>query len=111
MRVLIGAAALLLATSLLAAGAADMAQLKPAICGSRATCTIAKLTPAGKSESGTELSVAEVHLGVADRAQPDDACHDNDGNEDGGQEYWLIEGNAAPRMLLKLCNDGYGAAG
>jgi hypothetical protein len=108
---LIGAAALLLATSLLAARATDMAQLKPAICGSRATCTIAKLTPAGKSETGTELTVAEVHLGVADRAQPEDPCHDADGNEDGGQEYWLVEGSAAPRMLLKLCNDGYGAAG
>jgi len=93
------------------AQAADMAQLKPAICGSRETCTIGKLTPAGKSESGTALSVAEVHLGVADRAQPDDPCHDADGNEDGGQEYWLIEGSAAPRLLLKLCNDGYGAAG
>lgn len=111
MRSLIGAAALLLATSLLAAQAADMAQLKPVICGSRETCTIAKVTPAGKSESGTALSVAEVHLGVADRAQPDDPCHDADGNEDGGQEYWLIEGSAAPRLLLKLCNDGYGAAG
>ena len=108
---LIGVTALLLAFGASSAQAADMAQLKPAICGSRTSCTIAKLTPAGKSESGAELAVAEVHLGVADRADPNDACHDNDGNEDGGQEYWLVEGSAAPRLLLKLCNDGYGAAG
>lgn len=104
-------AAIVLALGAPDARAADMAQLKPAICGERGTCTIAKVTPAGKSESGTALSVAEVHLGVADRAEPDDPCHDENGNEDGGQEYWLIEGSAAPRMLLKLCNDGYGAAG
>ena len=108
---LIGAAAILLAFGTSSAQAADMGQLKPAICGARASCSIAKLTAAGKSDGGVELAVAEVHLGVADRADPNDACHDNDGNEDGGQEYWLVEGSAAPRLLLKLCNDGYGAAG
>ena len=32
-------------------------------------------------------------------------------DNDGGQEYWLVEGASAPHLLLKLCNDGYGAAG
>jgi hypothetical protein len=105
------AAAILLALGVPAARSADMGPLKPAICGARVTCTIAKLSPAGKSESGAGLAVAEVHLGIADRSDPSDGCHDADGNEDGGQEYWLVEGSSAPRLLLKLCNDGYGAAG
>jgi hypothetical protein len=108
---LIGAVAILLAIAAPGARSADMAQLKPAICGARASCTIAKLTPAGKSEGGAALTVAEVHFGVADAPDPQFPCHDGDGNNDGGQEYWLVEGSSAPRLLLKLCNDGYGAAG
>jgi len=111
LRSLIGAAAILLAIAVPSARSADMAQLKSAICGARATCTIAKLTPAGKSEAGAALAVAEVHLGVADAPDPQFPCHDDDGNNDGGQEYWLVEGASAPHQLLKLCNDGYGAAG
>jgi hypothetical protein len=111
LRSLIGATAILLAIGAAGARSADMAQLKPAICGARASCAIAKLTPAGKSEAGAALAVAEVHFGVADAPDPQFPCHDADGNNDGGQEYWLVEGALAPRLLLKLCNDGYGAAG
>jgi hypothetical protein len=109
-RTLIGAAAILLAMSSTNVRPADMAQLKPAICGARATCTIAKLTPAGKSDTGGPLSVAEVHLGIAEAPDPQFPCHNDEGTaNDGGKEYWL--GGEARRMLLKLCNDGYGAAG
>jgi hypothetical protein len=112
LRSLIGAAAILLAIAVPAARSADMAQLKPAICGARATCTIAKLTPAGRSGTGVALSVAEVHLGVAEAPDPQFPCHNDEGTaNNGGQEYWLVEGSAAPHLLLKLCNDGYGAAG
>ena len=112
LRNLIGAVAILLAFGAPGARSADMAQLKPAICGARATCTIAKLTPAGKSDTGAALSVAEVHLGIAEAPDPQFPCHNDEGTaNDGGQEYWLVEGSAAPHLLLKLCNDGYGAAG
>ena len=109
---LVGAVTLLLAIGAPGARSADMAQLKPAICSARATCTIAKLTPAGKSDTGAALSVAEVHLGIAEAPDPQFPCHNDEGTaNDGGQEYWLVEGSAAPHLLLKLCNDGYGAAG
>ena len=112
LRSLIGAAAILFSIAAPAAYSADMAQLKPAICGTRTTCTIAKLTPAGKSDTGAALSVAEVHLGVAEAPDPQFPCHNNEGTDnDGGQEYWLVEGTVKPHLLLKLCNDGYGAAG
>jgi hypothetical protein len=112
LRSLIGAAAILLAVGTPSARAADMAQLKPAICGARATCAIAKLRSAGKSDTGIALSVAEVHLGIAEAPDPQFPCHNNEGTaNDGGQEYWLVEGTVKPHLLLKLCNDGYGAAG
>ncbi len=96
-RSLIGAAAILLAICAPDARSADMAQLKPAICGARATCTIAKLTPAGKSEAGAALSVAEVHLGIAEAPDPQFPCHNDEGTaNDGGQEYWLVEGTVPP---------------
>jgi hypothetical protein len=92
-----------------AAGGDD---LKPVICKGRPTCRIARVTPAGKSESGVPLAVAEVALGLADKPAdaPEDGCRSDDDN-DGGREYWLVEAGRPPRLLLKLCNDGYGAAG
>ena len=64
------------------------------------------------SEIGVPLFVAELHFGLADKPKdgPDDGCHTENGDNDGGVEYWLIEGEK-PRLLLSLCNDGYGAAG
>jgi hypothetical protein len=109
----------LLAPAASPAGAADPApdpgKLRPAICGKRTSCSIASLLPAGRSESGQGLTVAAVTLGFADRPEegPAEGCRRADDEEgfDGGQEYWLLEGQRAPRLLLQLCNDGYGAAG
>jgi hypothetical protein len=92
--------------------AADMGKIKPQICGNRATCRMSGLQSAGMSETGLPLFVAELHFGLADKPKdgPEDGCHTENGDNDGGVEYWLIEGEK-PRLLLSLCNDGYGAAG
>jgi hypothetical protein len=93
--------------------AGNLDKLKQEICAGRTSCAIAKVTPAGTSATGDSLSVAEVHLGLADKPKdgPEDGCRGDGDANDGGQEYWLEEGPAKPRLLLKLCNDGYGAAG
>ena len=85
--------------------------MKPAICGSRSTCAVTTLKPAGHAEAGTTLMVAEVQLGIADAPDPQTGCRGEGEANDGGQEYWLVEGNDPPRLLLELCNDGYGAGG
>lgn len=96
----------------LAAQAAPDAAQVTAICQARSSCKIEKTYDAGKSPSGAPLAVAEVHLGLADKPQDqDDGCRTEKGDKDGGVEYWLLDGTAAPRQLLKLCNDGYGASG
>ena len=85
---------------------------KAAICGTRSTCGIGKTFDAGKSPAGDPLAVVEVHLGLKDKPDdaPDSGCQNGD-KYDGGAEYWLLAGSAAPKRILKLCNDGYGAAG
>ena len=85
---------------------------KPQICGDRRTCKVAQVAPAGRSATGGTLTVVEVRLGLADKPKdgPDDGCKNENGKNDGGEEYWLIEGGKA-QQLLKLCNDGYGASG
>ena len=89
---------------------------KSAICGPRASCAIAA-TEAGSDRSGAKLIVVEARFAVADRPPeaPETGCIDDnpDGTEGyaGGREFWLLQGDAAPRRLLALCNDGYGAAG
>ena len=96
--------------SVVAAAEPDAAQAA-AICQGRSTCTIGKSHDGGKSPTGSALTVVDVRLGLKDK--PDDVrdgCRLDD-KFDGGVEYWLIEGTAAPKRLLKLCNDGYGAAG
>ncbi len=57
--------------------------------------------------------MAELRFALADKPKdgPEEGCLTEDGGHDGGVEYWLIEGDKAPRLLLALCNDGYGAAG
>ena len=66
---------------------------------------------------GKRLVVAEAKFGLADKPAegPDTGCinDDPDGTDEynGGHEFWLLKGDEAPRLLLKLCNDGYGAAG
>jgi hypothetical protein len=110
----LSAAAILLAIwALPAARSADMGKVKPEICKARATCRMTSLKSAGTSESGASLMVAEFRFGLADRPKdgPEDGCRTEEDANDGGAEYWLIEEAKAPRLLLQLCNDGYGAAG
>ncbi len=85
---------------------------KTTICQTRSTCTIGKTFDGGKSPAGTALTVVEVHLGLKDKPDdaPDSGCQAGD-KFDGGAEYWLLDGGAPPRRILKFCNDGYGAAG
>ena len=61
---------------------------------------------------GVALEVAGVRLGLAEKPEdaPEDGCKTQDGENDGGVEYWLIEGEK-PRRILRLCNDGYGGGG
>ena len=111
----LSAAILILCAGLAPAAPADVTDAqKAAMCQGRKTCAVAPmLHKAGSSVAGS-LSVAELHFGVADK--PDDAPEEgciggNYETRDGGVEYWLLEGSAPPRLLLRLCNDGYGAAG
>jgi hypothetical protein len=90
------------------ASAGPSPQQVDAICGIRTTCVIAETHDAGHSPAGVPLIVAEVRLDLDDRPPdgPEDGCRDSPG----GFEYWLLEGEAPPRRILKLCNDGYGAS-
>lgn len=102
---------------LVPASAEDLAPpQKAAICGTRTTCTLV-VTDAGSDRDGQKLTVAEARFGIADK--PAEALEAGCINDDpdstdeynGGHEFWLLEGDAAPKLLLKLCNDGYGAGG
>lgn len=101
-------------TALSPVRAADVAEAqKSAMCGDRKTCAVAAVHDAG-SVAGGSLSVAELHFGLADKPDdaPDEGCiSGDDETRDGGVEYWLLDGNAPPHLLLQLCNDGYGASG
>src|SRR5262245_7676625 len=94
--------------------AADVVEAqKSAMCGERKTCAVATVHDAGSTTAGS-LGVAELHFGLADKPDdaPEEGCIAGDyETRDGGVEYWLLEGNEPPRLLLRLCNDGYGAAG
>lgn len=106
---------ILLATGLLllpvtAFATPDAAQTA-AICQGRTTCKIEKTFNASKSPTGTPLAVAEIRLGLADKPKDQDEGCINGNARDGGLEYWLLDGTAAPKRVLQLCNDGYGMAG
>lgn len=91
--------------------AAPDATQTAAICGQRASCKVEKTYDAGKSPEGTALSVVEIRLGLADKPKDQDEGCINGNARDGGLEYWLLQGSAAPKRVLQLCNDGYGMAG
>jgi hypothetical protein len=119
LRWFISAAAIAAAIFLsLPASAVDLApDQQSAICGARKTCKIDNVADAGQGPGNVKLTVVEVRFAVADKPEdaPEDGCIGDleaaDAPErDGGQEVWLIAGNAAPKRLLALCNDGYGAA-
>lgn len=94
--------------------AADVAEAqKSTMCEDRKTCVVATVHDAGNTAAGA-LGVAELRFGLADKPEdaPEEGCIAGDyESRDGGIEYWLLEGNEIPRLLLRLCNDGYGAAG
>jgi hypothetical protein len=106
--------------SLLIAVPAFGADLKPeqqsAICGTRASCKVT-VSDAGQGAQHEPLTVVEAKFAVADKPQdgPEEGCINDSGDADapqydGGHEFWLIDGSAAPKRLLALCNDGYGAS-
>ncbi|HVY98746.1 MAG TPA: hypothetical protein VHA35_04550 [Dongiaceae bacterium] len=88
-----------------------------AICGARSSCKLAA-TDAGQGAQHEALTVVEASFALADKPQdaPEEGCINDSGDadapdHDGGREYWLIAGDAAPKRVLALCNDGYGASG
>jgi hypothetical protein len=99
--------------------AADLSpDQKSAVCGARASCQVAAVTDAGQDAAGAPLSVVELRFALADKPAeaPDEGCiaagdAEDQPDHDGGREFWLLSGKAAPKRLLALCNDGYGAAG
>ena len=95
------------------AGEVTMHAESAPVCGQRPTCRVAASKPAGKSAEGQALTVVQVSLGLKDKPgdAPEEGCLDGEGGHDGGVEYWLFAPSAQPRLLLALCNDGYGAAG
>jgi hypothetical protein len=109
MKPLLFAAGLLLLP--VAAFAAPDAAQTAAICGQRTSCRVEKTHDAGKSPEGAALSVVEIRLDLADKPKDQDQGCINGNARDGGLEYWLLEGTAAPKQVLQLCNDGYGMSG
>lgn len=106
-RLTLGAMLLLLGAASAAAQArADIA----AMCKERKPCSLVKATPAGKDAQGRALTVVEISLGPKN---PDNGSSDERFNcRPYAREFWLrTAGVAAPRRVLSLCNDGYGASG
>lgn len=99
--------------------AADLSDSeRQAICGARASCSITSVSDAGTGKNGETLRVVDLVLGLADRPDyfSEEGCRSTEAAlsgdaRDGGREIWLLAGDAAPRLLLPLCNDGYGSAG
>ena len=113
---LIAVPAALIAVPAVAADLSDPE--RAAICGERSTCTVVAVSNAGTGKDGESLRIAEIVLGQADRPDyfPEEGCRSTEAALsgevlDGGREIWLLAGDQAPRLLLPLCNDGYGAAG
>ncbi len=93
----------------LAESAAQTAADVAALCAKREPCRLVKHHPAGTDAGGNALTVTELNLG---RKNPEDKS----GNENFNcrphrQEFWLTAPGQAPKKLLDLCNDGYGASG
>ncbi len=86
---------------------------REAVCRERKGCTLTKLTPAGKSGAQKTLYVAEVHFDLENRIEiaREAGCRIGGKKVDGGVEYWTIEQDQSPRLLARMCNDGYGKAG
>ncbi len=78
---------------------ADAARL----CANQDPCRVAQRSDAGRGPDGRALAVVELTLGETNAEGR--TCREN------RRQFWLIAQDAAPRLLLDLCNDGYGAAG
>ncbi len=86
--------------------------LERAVCAGRATCAVLDVRSAGKDASGAPLFVVRAttkpELADADRSSfaPGDCVP---------FEHWLLRAKAQEiverREILRVCNDGYGAAG
>jgi hypothetical protein len=78
--------------------------LDDTLCSGRSPCKDAGRQSAGNDGAGQPLTVVHLTLG-----------HDHDDENCLNEEYWLAVGDLAhptsTRLLLQLCNDGYGAAG
>lgn len=100
--------ALLLAASLagLFAGpaAAQEQDLLAALCDQRTPCEIVARTPASQDTATRPVEVVEISLGPE---------HPEGGFECRPylREFWVVIGGTPRQRLLRLCNDGYGAAG
>ena len=97
------AAALAVAIAGAAHGQSGNADPAAALCGSRPDCRVVARSDAGRDAAGRALTVVEI-------GWPDT----NGNNRDCSplrRQVWLLAGSEAPRRLLDLCNDGYGAAG
>jgi len=99
---------------LLSLGATSAAAQAPtdiaAMCKGRTPCSLVESTPAGNDAQGRALTVVELNLG------PKNPDNDRDNERFNcrpyGREFWLqTAGVAAPKRILALCNDGYGASG
>lgn len=93
-------------------GEALPADARALMCGARASCSVVAAHPAGTTQRGDPLTIVQLRFALADRPKdaPDSGCRDGD-RSDGGTEYWLMRGGQQPRLMLALCNDGYGASG
>ncbi len=96
----------------------EMAATLRTLCGLREPCRVAMVSAAGGGAGGARLTVVELALPAPDPEaggppatapevrEPE--CHPY------RREFWLLQDGAGalpPRLVLTLCNDGYGAAG
>lgn len=81
----------------------------PVLCRGREDCHIVGQFAAGRDELGRELTVREIAIGRAGQSPAlRDAPRPCNPYQ---QEFWLLTEGVGPRLILDLCNDGYGAAG
>jgi hypothetical protein len=73
------------------------------LCARQDPCRVAQRTDAGRDGDGHALAIVELALGETNAEGT--TCRDN------RRQFWLLAEGTAPRLLLDLCNDGYGAAG
>lgn len=86
--------------------AKDFKEDELALCQTK-PCRVVAIHSAGKNEQGEALRVVELDLGKTRKNAENHAMACNDGHK----HYWLLGGREKKRLLLDLCNDGYGARG